>query len=55
MKAIYNVIHKIQHNLSGNLSKEFNSHEDALQYITDMLKYHDASFEIQKLYTRGEK
>lgn len=42
-------------NGGGNYeSKEFDTHEDAIQYIKDMLKYHDFTFEIKKFYKKGE-
>lgn len=56
MRQVYKVIH-LNNGMSGSLTKEFNSHEDALQYIEDMLKHHNVHFEIQKIYTQkqGEK
>lgn len=34
----------------ANQHKEFNSHDDAMEYIKDMLKHHDVRFSINKYY-----
>lgn len=34
-------------------NKEFETHDEAVQYIASMLKYHDVQFQIQKVYKKN--
>jgi hypothetical protein len=39
-------------NVQSFQNKEFETYELAVEYITDMLKYHDAQFQIQKVFRK---
>lgn len=51
MTEIYEVVLCGQSGGGWNSQKEFESHDEALQYIKDMLKYHkDRKYTIEKYY-----